>query len=335
MENKKNINWGIIGCGNVTEVKSGPPYQQTSGFELSAVMRRDEVKLKDYAKRHNVKTIYTNADDLIHDKNIDAVYIATPPDSHKTFALKVATAGKPCCIEKPLTPSYIESLEIYNAFEERKLPLFVAYYRRSLPRFLKVKEWLDTQFIGEIRHVSSHLSKPASETDLSKTYNWRTDGKIAPGGYFDDLASHGLDLLAYLLGNFKDAKGLSLNQQNLYSAKDAITASWLHDSGVTGSGVWNFGCNNHVDETVIYGNNGTIQFSVFHENPIILKSESKNEELFIDNPKHIQTPHVENMRDHLIHGNPHPSTGETALHTSWVMDKILGIFKKTYRLFLT
>ncbi|MEL0456251.1 Gfo/Idh/MocA family oxidoreductase [Flavobacteriaceae bacterium SZ-1-7] len=324
MENKKNINWGIIGCGNVTEVKSGPPYQLTEGFALYAVMRRDEVKLKDYAKRHNVKTFYTNADDLINDKNVDAVYVATPPDSHKTFALKVAAAGKPCCIEKPLSSNYLDSLEIYNAFKEKNLSLFVAYYRRSLPRFLKVKEWLDNNFIGEIRHISSHLSKPASETDLSKDYNWRTDSEIAPAGYFDDLASHSLDLFAYLLGNFKDVKGISLNQQNLYSAKDAITAVWLHDCGITGSGVWNFGCNEHVDETIIYGSKGTIQFSVFHENPIIIKSVSKTEELFIENPKHIQTPHVENMRNHLIDGIPHPSTGETALHTSWVMDKILG-----------
>ncbi|WP_370480158.1 Gfo/Idh/MocA family protein [Tamlana flava] len=324
MESKKNINWGIIGCGNVTEVKSGPPYQLTNGFAVSAVMRRDKEKLKDYAKRHNIKTIYTNANDLINDKNVDAVYIATPPDSHKEFALKVAAAGKPCCIEKPLTPSYSESLEIYNAFKQKNLPLFVAYYRRSLPRFLKVKEWLDNNFIGQIRHITSHLSKPASETDLSKVYNWRTDSKIAPAGYFDDLASHSLDLFAYLLGNFRDAKGISVNQQNLYSAKDAITASWLHDSGVTGSGVWNFGFNDHKDETIIYGSKGTIEFSVFHENSIILKSDSKSEELFIENPKHIQTPHVENMRNHLIEGIPHPSLGETALHTSWVMDKILG-----------
>ncbi|MFL1013530.1 Gfo/Idh/MocA family protein [Flavisericum labens] len=325
MEVKKTINWGIIGCGDVTEVKSGPPYQLTDGFKLSAVMRRDREKLQDYATRHNIEKTYTDADNLINDESIDAVYIATPPDTHKIYALKVAAAGKPCCIEKPLTPSYTESLEIHQAFKNKNIPLFVAYYRRSLPRFLKVKEWLDSGFIGEVRHISSHLTKPASVTDLSKEYNWRTDVNTAPAGYFDDLASHSLDLFAFFLGDFKDAKGFSLNQQRLYSAKDAVTASWLHESGITGSGIWNFGCNDHLDQTIIYGSKGTIEFSVFHENPIILISDSKNEKLFIENPKHIQKYHVEKMRDDLIFDrNDHPSTGETALRTSWVMDKILG-----------
>ena len=150
------MNWGFIGCGSVTEIKSGPAYQQTTDFNVTAVMRRDIEKLKDYAKRHNIKATFTDADALINDANIDAVYIATPPDTHKYYALKVAKAGKPCCIEKPLSPSYNESLEIQKAFNEKNTPLFVAYYRRSLPRFLKIKEWLANNYIGEVRHINAH-----------------------------------------------------------------------------------------------------------------------------------------------------------------------------------
>lgn len=129
------VRWGIIGCGNVTEVKSGPAYKLTEGFELKAVMRRDFNLLKDYAQRHQIEKYYTQADALINDPEIDAVYIATPPDTHLLYALKVADAGKPCCIEKPLTPSYSESLKIYETFRDKNIPLFTAYYRRSLPRF--------------------------------------------------------------------------------------------------------------------------------------------------------------------------------------------------------
>ena len=325
IKNNKVINWGFIGCGSVTEIKSGPAYQQTKGFNVIAVMRRDVEKLNDYAKRHNIEKTFTDAEALINNPNIDAIYIATPPDTHKEYALKVAEAGKPCCIEKPLSPSYAESLEIQQAFEKRNIPLFVAYYRRSLPRFLNVKEWLDNNAIGEVRHINSQLIKPASEIDISKTYNWRTDVNIAPAGYFDDLASHGLDLFAFLLGDIKTAKGISLNQQNLYSSKDSVTASWLHENGITGSGTWNFGCYDHLDKVTIYGNKGTIEFSVFHENPVIIKSDNKNETLIIENPKHIQQPHVQNMYDYFQdHKKIHPSTGKTALQTSWVMSKILG-----------
>ena len=318
------LRWGIIGCGDVTEVKSGPAYQKTEGFELVAVMRRDEIKLKDYAHRHGIEKYYTSADALIHDDDIDAVYIATPPDSHRHYALKVAEAGKPCCIEKPLAPSYRESSLIYEAFKKKDIPLFVAYYRRSLPRFNRIKDWLSENKIGEIRHINWHLSQPPNALDLFGEYNWRTDPMVAPGGYFDDLASHGLDLFIYLLGEIQKVSGISLNQQGLYAAKDAISACWLHKGGVTGAGVWNFGIE-PMDRVEIFGSIGKIQFSVFEENPLILYKDGKMIEFFIEHPKHVQLPHVENMKKHLLEkGLSHPSSGQTAVHTSWVMDQILG-----------
>ncbi|MCK0146319.1 Gfo/Idh/MocA family oxidoreductase [Arenibacter sp. F26102] len=324
MNYPKPIRWGIIGCGAVTEVKSGPPYQQTPDFQLIAVMRRDLKKAEDYAKRHGVPKFYGKAEDLIMDPEVDAVYIATPPDTHKHYALMVAEAGKPCCVEKPMAPTYKDSLEIYNVFKEKKLPLFVAYYRRSLPRFQKIKDWLDNNEIGEIRHIKWHLSKPPSAEDLQKTYNWRTDVEVAPGGYFDDLASHGLDLFSFYLGDIENVFGVSTNQQGLYTAKDAIAACWIYKNGVTGEGSWNFGTSERVDMVEIIGSTGKISFPVFDEGDITLSNENGIQNLFIDHPKHVQQFHVENLRAHLLENREHPSTGKSGVHTSWIMDKILG-----------
>lgn len=164
----KVYKWGIIGCGNVTELKSGPAYQKVAGFELYAVMSRDIEKAKDYALRHGVSNFYGDTDELINNPEIDAIYIATPPDSHCHYALEVAEAGKICCIEKPMAPTYKECILINNVFEEKKIPLFVAYYRRSLPRFQQIKTWIDNNKIGKIRHIKWHLSKPANAIDLAK-----------------------------------------------------------------------------------------------------------------------------------------------------------------------
>ena len=322
--NQKSIRWGIIGCGDVTEVKSGPAYQNTEGFELLAVMRRDAEKAADYALRHQVPKHYADANALINDDEIDAVYIATPPDSHRQYALAVAEAGKPCCIEKPMAPSFAESREVYEAFEKKNIPLFVAYYRRTLPRFLKIKEWIDTKAIGEVRHIRWFLSKRPNAIDLSGEYNWRTDAKVAPAGYFDDLASHGLDLFAYLLGDFENVTGIALNQQGLYTAKDAITGNWSHKSGITGEGTWNFGCDRSEDTVEIFGSTGKIGFAIFEEAEVVLQNERGEEKHFIEHPKHVQEFHVESLKEHLFGGETHPSTGKTALHTSWVMDRILG-----------
>jgi predicted dehydrogenase len=320
----KVIRWGIIGCGDVTEVKSGPAYQKTEGFTIEAVMRRDAVKAADYAKRHGIAKHYSNADDLINDPEIDAIYIATPPDTHKYYGLKVAASGKPCCIEKPLAPNYQDCLAITEAFEQKNIPLFVAYYRRSLPRFQQVKTWIDTNQIGEVRHIRWHLSKPTSNQDLSGEYNWRTDATIATGGYFDDLASHGLDLFIYLLGNIKDVNGIRTNQQSLYSAKDAVSACWLHESGITGTGSWNFGSSMREDKVEIYGSKGKITFSVFENDPLILTNNTEQKILNIEHPENIQLYHAQLIREHLLGNTTHPSTGITGTHTNWVMDKIIG-----------
>jgi predicted dehydrogenase len=321
---KPIIRWGIIGCGAVTEIKSGPAYQKTEGFELAAVMRRDLALAKSYAERHQVTSYSDDAASIINNPDIDAVYIATPPDSHKHYALLVAKAGKACCIEKPLAPSYQDSVEICEAFKVQNVPLFVAYYRRSLPRFNKVKALLESKAIGDIRHVSWHLSKSANPLDLSGKYNWRTDKNIAKGGYFDDLASHGLDLISYLLGDFKQVQGLATNQQGLYSAYDAVTANWLHENGITGVGSWNFGASARQDNITIYGSAGELRFSVFDEQPLILTQGNKREEFIINNPENIQLHHVNNIRERLVNGIQHPSTGDTALHTSWAMEQIIS-----------
>jgi 1,5-anhydro-D-fructose reductase (1,5-anhydro-D-mannitol-forming) len=320
----KTIRWGFIGCGSVTEVKSGPAFRKVEGFDVAAVMRRDLSKAEDYAKRHGIGKFYNNAGQLIHDPEVDAVYIATPPDTHKNYALQVADAGKPCCIEKPMAPNYSDCVEIISAFEQQAIPLFVAYYRRSLPRFNQVKQWLKNGDIGSVKHVSWHLVRPPYSRDFEPAYVWRTDPEIAYGGYFDDLGSHGIDLITYLLGEISHASGHSTNQHHLYSAQDAVTGSWLHKSGVTGCGYWNFGCFSDEDKVSIFGSEGKIEFSMFKNEPLRLINDSGNFDVMIEHPENIQFFHIKAMRDHLAGLSEHPSTGISACHTSWVMDKILG-----------
>lgn len=321
----KIITWGIIGVGDVCEVKSGPAYQNTEGFILRSVMRRDLVKAKDFAQRHGVEKFTDDADELINDQEIDAIYIATPPQHHLTYALKVAQANKVCCVEKPMAVNFEECRIMLNAFEAKNLPLFVAYYRRTLPRFLQIKEWIDQEKIGKIKHIHWSLCQPPYPAlDQINFYNWRTDKKIAPGGYFDDLASHGLDLFHFLLGAVESASGQATNQQKLYSAADAITGTWKHQSGATGSGFWNFSTWEKKDLVEIMGDKGTITFAVFKDEPIKLITDKEQFCLKIAHPKHVQQLHVEAMRDQLLKGIPCSSTGKTALHTAWVMDRILG-----------
>ena len=98
-----SVKWGIIGAGDVCEVKSGPAFNKVPDSHLVAIMRRNEKKAADYASRHNVPKYYTSAEELISDPEVNAIYIATPPAYHEEYATETMKAGKPVYIEKPVT----------------------------------------------------------------------------------------------------------------------------------------------------------------------------------------------------------------------------------------
>lgn len=317
----EKIRWGMIGCGDVTEVKSGPAFQKAAGSQLVAVMRRNEDLARDYALRHGVDKWYSDAASLLNDPQLDAVYIATPPSSHKEYALQTAAAGKAVYVEKPMALNYQECTEMLKTCKDLHVPLFVAYYRRALPRFLKVKSLLEDKVIGKIRAVNIKLCKPASLEDKKKE-NWRVDPKIAGGGYFFDLACHMIDLLQFFLGPIVSAKGYKDNQANLYHAEDIVSASFVFKNEVHGTGLWCFSAGSNIDQTEIIGSDGIISYSNFMEAPIILARDGKEEKFELAHPKHIQQPLIQRIVDELLGKGISPSRGSTAIKTNWVMDQI-------------
>lgn len=316
------VRWGMIGCGSVTERKSGPVFYKAPGSALVAVMGRRLEAVTYYAARHGIARVYTDADALINDPEVDAVYIATPPDSHHAYSLQVAAAGKHCCVEKPMSLNAGQSREMQKAFAEAGLHLFVSYYRRSLPRFQQVRQWLGEGRIGDVRHLTWTLTKAPSSSDLGGTDNWRTDPAIAGGGYFADLASHGFDLFQYLLGDIVEVSGFTAHQAGLYAAEDAVSASWRFASGALGMGCWNFVADRREDRVEVIGSQGRISFSVFDEHPVQLEAD-EHLSLHIEHHEHIQWHHVLAMNAHIRGEAQHPALAEQALKTDWVMDLIL------------
>jgi predicted dehydrogenase len=318
------VRWGIIGCGNVTEVKSGPAFQKAEHSQLKAVMRRNGTLAKEYAGRHGVEKWYDNAEELIHDPAVDAIYIATPPAFHKEYTLKAAAAGKPVYVEKPMATNYQECLEMIHACENAGVPLFVAYYRRALPRFQKIKEILASGVLGDIRFVTTTQYRPANDSETDTAHPpWRVQPHLAGGGLFFDLASHTLDILTFLLGPVKEVKGFATNQSRLYEAEDIVSGTYLFESGIHGIGTWCFSTYAELDTNEIVGSKGKLTFSTFGNGPIQLTTETSTEQWTIENPLHIQQPLIQTIVNELLgHGNC-PSTGKTAARTNWVMDEFV------------
>ena len=324
---KESINWGIVGVGDVCEVKSAPAMSLIENSKLVAVMRRNGDKAKDYAVRHKVPTWYDDADALINDPEVNAIYIATPPGAHSEYAVKAAKAGKPIYVEKPMARTYKECITMIDACKDAGIPLFVAYYRRTLPHFLKVKEIIDNGTIGDIRFVHIDLVK-SIEPDIvaSQDKNWRVDPEIAGGGYFYDLASHQLDFLDYALGPVRNATGYAANQAGVYEAEDIVTAVLNFENGVLGTGNWCFTADktSNRDITTIVGSHGQLSYASFGTPSVTLEAAGKSKEVFsFDLPVHVQQPLIQTVVDELQGKGYCPSTGETAARTNLVMESIL------------
>jgi len=329
----EQVNWGIIGVGNVCEVKSAPAMYKTLNSNVVAVMRRDATKAENYAKRHGIKQWTTDADEVINNPNIHIIYIATPPKYHKAYALKVAAAGKACYIEKPMAITHQECIDITKAFRDKNLPLYIAYYRTCLPNFLKVKELITTGKIGDVLHVKINFSKPLDTVDDNyNAHNWRVNPKIAGDGYFYDLGSHQLNILEFLIGEIEQVQGIAVNQSNIYASNDVVSASILFKNNVIGSCFWvfNSGLNTKQDELVIVGTKGSIKLACFNDSPIVLThANNTTEDIDIPYPKHVQEPIVASIVNDLINQtNKTYSTGRIGSKTNYWLEQISGLVLK-------
>ena len=323
----KQINWGFIGCGEVTEKKSGPAFNEVEGSQVVAVMSRSENKARSYAERHHVRKWYTDASELIEDPDVNAVYIATPPSSHATFAIMAMRAGKPCYIEKPLAASYNDCIRINRISEQTGVPCFVAYYRRYLPYFQKVKEIIESGTIGNVVNVQVRFSVPPRDLDFQsgKEMPWRLQPDIAGGGYFYDLAPHQIDLLQNLFGVITRAHGYPANRAHLYQAEDTLSACFFFESGIPGSGSWCFVGHESAKEDCIevIGEKGSLSFSVFTYQPIeVIPSEGKNL-ITVPNPPYVQLPLIKSVIQHLQGIGKCDCTSVSATAVNWVLDRVL------------
>jgi len=319
------VRWGIIGCGNVTEVKSGPGFQKADGSSLVAVMRRDREKAEDYARRHGVPRVHDTAEALIHDADVDAVYIATPPSSHCELALRVAAARKPCLVEKPMAMTHAECVRMNEAFRAAAVPLFVAYYRRALPRFLEVRRLLDSGAIGSVTDVHVRVSEPLAKGEAAA--GWRFDPAVAGAGLFLDLASHCLDVLDFLLGPIADASGFAVNTGGAYAAEDVTAGALRFASGMVGTGTWNFNADRSMDVITFTGPGGDLLTPVFTDGDVVVRRGRHEEVLSIRNPPHVHQPLIQSIVDELRGRGRCESTGESGARATWVMDRLLESYR--------
>lgn len=322
----KTIRWGAIGCGDVMEVKSGPGFQRAENSTLVAVMRRNGKLAEDYARRHGVPRWHDDADAIIEAKDIDAVYIATLPDTHCDLVQRCAAAGKPVYVEKPMAANYAECVAMIDTCSRHSVPLFVAYYRRALPYLIKVRDIISSGRIGALRAVAvRHYARPPRGVGPQGIFPWRVDPAFSRGGLFFETACHTIDALDFLFGPMTITGSSAINISCDYPVVDTVTASFRFANGIPGSGVWCFATDQEFETIEVIGSKGTISLHLYSFAPISVAQDNRVEEIDVPNPPHVQQPLIQSIVNDLNGIGSCPSTGESAARTALITDKILGL----------
>lgn len=290
-------------------------------------MSRTPARAKAFAEKYGIARWYKDAQNLVTDPDVDAVYIATPPSTHSTYAIMALNAGKAVYVEKPLAISYDECLRVNRVAAAQRLACFVAYYRRYLPYFKKVKDLINSGVIGNILTAQIRFAAPPREMDFSKKdLPWRLQPDIAGGGYFYDLAPHQIDIMQQLFGPIVEAVGYPANRGGLYKTEDTVAATMRFHGGMPASGTWCFVAHESAmeDRILVIGDKGQLSFSVFTYNPIHIQNEQGEQHIRVENPVNVQYPLLKNIVDHLRGEGLCECDSVSATSTNWVIDRILG-----------
>jgi predicted dehydrogenase len=324
---ERRINWGMIGCGDVTEKKSAPSFNKIDHSSLVALTSRSKEKAVSYAERHGIPRVYDTVEELLADPGINALYIATPPSSHAEYAIKSLQSGKPVYVEKPMATTFEECVRMNEVSEQTGIPLFVAYYRRSMEYFLKVLNLLEGNAIGKPYFCQSRLLQSPRKEDLnSNDLPWRVIPEISGGGYFHDMGCHEIDLMCFLFGEVEKISGMSANFGKLYDPEDTVLATIKFENGVLYHGAWCFTApeSSVCDEIEIIGDSGTLRFSCFAFTPIEVNNSHGKSEYEIQAPEHVQLPMIRTVVGELLGKGRCPSNAKTAARVNWIMERILG-----------
>ncbi|PST82502.1 oxidoreductase [Pedobacter yulinensis] len=316
------INWGMIGAGDVTEVKSGPAFSKVSGSNLVAVMRRNAEKAADYAKRHGINRWYDDAHALINDAGVNAIYIATPPDTHELYTLAALAAGKPVYVEKPMALDAASCHRMQMAAEQAGVKLTIAHYRREQPYFSKIKELLDAGAIGRplLAELKFHQRPLSAETIREPKMQWRLNPALSGGGLFHDLAPHQLDLMLHFFGKAVQSQGFARNQLHQYNADDAVSGQACFENGLLFSGSWMFNAPADTDRCLITGTDGVLAFSVFSGEAIVLDREQERLSFSFDPLPHVQQPMIAAVVDYFRGERDNPCSPADGVEVLAMMD---------------
>jgi 1,5-anhydro-D-fructose reductase (1,5-anhydro-D-mannitol-forming) len=312
------IRWGIIGCGNVAEYKSGPPLYQTPGSELIAVMRRDAAKAADFAQRHGAHRWYTTAEGLIADADVNAIYIASPHALHAAHVKLAAEASKIVLCEKPLGINTAEAQACVEVCHLHGVPLSVPYYRRYWPIVRKMRELLKENVIGRVVAARVQLADYfAGDPDRP----WLTARDSSGGGALANAGSHWVDLIRYLLGDVVSVSAQCSSHASGFETEDTIVVQLETVEHALVSLSITLHSPINTNEIDISGTEGRLRATSLSDGQLILDRAGEQPQVMVlPRSRFAHAEFIAELIDRLRSDQPVPIPGEEAVAVWRIME---------------
>ena len=252
----RKIKWGVLGTASIARGCTVPGMKQAKNCELYAVASRDIKKAEAFKEEFGFQKAYGSYDELLSDKEVEAVYIPLPNNLHYEWCVKAMKAGKHVLCEKPMVPTKAQAEELFAIAKECGVFLMEAFAYLHTPYISALREEIRNKTIGDIRYIESAFmvqSCPMTDFRMHKE-NY--------GGAFYDLGCYSISQMVWLLDSIPNhAEAITeYTDENI----DIFTTAYLKFPGDIRASLscgmfFGLNTNSRMDRLFIRGTNGAIK----------------------------------------------------------------------------
>jgi predicted dehydrogenase len=303
------LSFGLIGCGDIARKRVAPALRDLHSCELIAVSRAQSQLAESFAKQFGARRWYADWCELINDKEVQAVYIATPVHLHAAQTIAAAEAGKHVLCEKPMALNVAECDRMIDACRSNNVKLGIAYYRHFYPVVRRLKQILDSGEIGKPVVAQINAFEWFDPTPTHPRA-WLLKKEQSGGGPMFDFGCHRIEVLLDLFGEAGDVKSTMTNNFFKREVEDVAVATFQFEQGVCATLTVAHSAREPQDTVDVFGSEGSLHVSVLNEGT--LRVVTDGEERVESHPPaaNIHQPLIDDFAQSVIEDREPVVTGE-------------------------
>ncbi|HEX8721543.1 MAG TPA: Gfo/Idh/MocA family oxidoreductase [Pyrinomonadaceae bacterium] len=317
----RKLGWGLIGCGDIARKRVAAALRDSEGCELVAVSRADASRAEAFAREFGARRWHAGWRELVHDPEVEAVYVATPVHLHAEQAVAAAEAGKHVLCEKPMALTVAECERMNAAAESNGVRLGVAYYRRFYPTVARVKEIIESGEIGSPVIAQANAFE-YFEPGPEHPRRWLVEKGRAGGGPMFDFGCHRIEVLLDLFGPVQSVRARAGNVLFRREVEDTAVALFEFARGTQATLCVTHAAREPQDTLEVFGSLGSVRVEVLNEGTLRVRTAAG--ERFESHPPHanFHRPLVEDFARAVVEARAPRVDGRAGQAVSEVLESI-------------